>query len=156
MTADEIKASNYMHSEETEQIANTLKLTRRGRAVFFAANPQLRDSRSFNRACDNDDKNSYTLGCYHGNEDERIDIFDTGNSVINELGYIYDFDASRNITALHEMLHAVYASLDEDTRVKTCNNTRIIAAENSELANSLANYRDEEYCTEAFSRIGSE
>ena len=157
MLADEMKAGDYAPSAEIEAVADNLQLTRKGKAVFYAAHPELQSSTAFNLSCGNDGEGSYTLGCYwNDGKDEHIVLYDTGVSELREGDIRYDFTAERNNSALHEMLHAVYDRLDEEDKHLACANALAIANEIPSLKTSLGLYSDNQYCSEAYARIGSE
>ena len=158
MLADEAKARDYVPSTGVEKIAEELQLTRKGKSIFYATGPQLQNSVAFNKGCGNDGKDTYTLGCYWKDDakNEHIALYDTGISELNENGFHFNFAAERNVTALHEMLHAVYERLDEDDKVTVCSNAHLIAEGIPSLKQSLAIYPESQYCTEVYARIGSE
>lgn len=157
MLADEMKAEGYAPSAEIEAVADSLQLTRKGKAVFYAARPELQRSSAFNLSCGSDGEGSYTLGCYwNDGEDDHIVLYDTGVSELSEGNIYYDFIAERNNTALHEVLHAVYDRLDEEDKHLACASARAIANEIPSLKASLSLYSESQYCSEAYARIGSE
>ena len=118
--SDEQKAANFKPSAEISAIADELQLTRRGRAAFYATQPELQDSAAFNANCGDDGEATYMLGCYAGGDNERIYLYDINADVLDENGIHYDFAAERSTTALHEFLHAVYARLDAREQQNVC------------------------------------
>ncbi len=161
MISDELKARDYTPTAEIKEIAETLRLTRKGKSIFYATHPKLLTSNAFNRTCGGDgEKGSYILGCYYAEDTEEkkehLHVFDTGVARLDENGVHYDFVTDRNITAMHEMLHAAYERLDSDKQSEMCGYARTIIGENKSLASELEGYSDDQICTEAFARIGSE
>ena len=154
--SDAEKASNSAPSVEIATIADNLQLTRRGRAAFYAAQPTLQDKDAFNKNCGNDGDATYMLGCYAGGENERIHLYNIGAETLDENGVHYDFAAERDTTALHELLHGVYARLDSRKQQSVCRAAKSFVEQTPNLKDSLSYYSDELYCTEAFARIGSE
>lgn len=154
--SDAQKASNFTPSDEIAAVANELQLTRRGRAAFYAAQPELQDDATFNANCGNDGEATYMLGCYAGGGNERIHLYDLDADVLDENGIHYDFAAERSTTALHEFLHAVYVRLDSREQQNVCRAAKTFVAQKPELGEALGYYSDTQYCTEAFARIGSE
>ena len=154
--SDEQKASRFEPSAEISAIADELQLTRRGRAAFYAAQPELQDDATFNANCGNDGEATYMLGCYAGGENERIHLYDLDADALDENGIHYDFAAERSTTALHEFLHAVYVRLDSREQQNVCRAAKSFVAQKPELGEALGYYSDAQYCTEAFARIGSE
>ena len=160
MLSDEITASDYTPSSGVEEITESLRLTRKGKSVFYATHPQLQKNATFNMGCGSDGSGTYTSGCYYKDQDEdeteHIAIYDTGVNELRENGVYYNFVADRNRTALHEMLHAVYDRLSEKDKIIACTSAHTIVKEIPSLQKSLEIYPKEHYCTEAYARIGSE
>lgn len=161
MISDELKARDYTPTAEIKEIAETLRLTRKGKSIFYATHPKLLTSNAFNRTCGGDgEKGSYILGCYFAEDTEEkkehLHVFDTGVARLDENGVHYDFVTDRNITAMHEMLHAAYERLDSDKQSEMCGYARTIVDETDDLKSALNGYPEDQYCTEAFARIGSE
>lgn len=154
MLEDERKGRDYKPSAAMTQIADELQLTRKGRAVFYATKPTLQDSSQFNQKCGKDDSASYTLGCYYEDTDEHINIFDNGLDLFKNDLISYDFRVQRSVATLHEMLHAVYARLDNQAEI--CAELRPIVSSYPQMERELLLYNKSQYCTEAFARIGSE
>ena len=154
--SDGQKAASFKPSAEISAIADELQLTRRGRAAFYATQPELQDSAAFNANCGDDGEATYMLGCYAGGNDERIHLYDVKTDALDENGIHYDFVAERSTTALHEFLHAVYARQSQNKQQDICRAAKAFVAQKPELKEALGYYSDAQYCTEAFSRIGSE
>ena len=154
MLKDEQKGRDYKPSAKMTEIANELNLTRKGRAVFYAAQPTLQDEAQFNQKCGQDGGKTYTLGCYYDDGSEHIDIFDNGLSSLNNEHISFDFNTQRTVTVLHEMLHAVYVRLDNQSEI--CAELKTIVPNYSQMQSELSLYSESQYCTEAFARVGSE
>ena len=157
MLKDERIAKDYTPTAEIEEMTKTLRLTRKGKSIFYASHPKLMTSNAFNLKCGRDGDNTYTSGCYYKDDDgvEHIHIYDSGTTRLDENGVHYNFVADRNITAIHELLHAAYERLDEDTRVEVCKNVNSITSELKGLSDSVQKYPEDKRCTEGFARIGS-
>ena len=160
MLADEMSARDFEPTAEIKEIAETLRLTRKGKSIFYATRPQLQKSGTFNMGCGSDGENSYTLGCYWKDDDEKakehLAVYNTEVDELRQGGIYYNFVADRNVTTLHEMLHAAYERLNEDEKTIMCGAARVIVGEIGDLSSALELYPKEQYCTEAFARIGSE
>lgn len=158
LIADERKASNYSASDEIKSITNSLSLTRKGRAVFFASQPKLLSNVDFNKTCGRDGSDTFTAGCYYkdSKDDEHIEIYNVGSSTISENGLTYNFSEYRKSVALHEMLHAVWERFDENKRTSTCGDLKGLSNQISALKQEVSLYKNSEICTELFARIGSE
>ena len=152
---DEEKAREYQPSAEVATIVDEIRLTDKGKTIFYATNPQIQSATDFNQNCDADEDN-YSLGCYVNDGTEHIYLYDTKNATeINENGLVYDLKTKRNTTALHELLHAVYNRLGTAEKRTACNDLKK-AIVDANIERELDNYSDNQYCTEAFARIGSE
>lgn len=156
LISDESKAAGFKPSDEVAEIADSLQLTRHGRAAFYAARPELLDGDALNARCGRDGESSYTLGCYLGGTNERIAIYDIGTDVVDENGVYYDFDVERKMTAMHEFLHAVYERLDSRKQSAVCREAKTLVGSLAELRQELQLYSGDQYCTEAFARVGVE
>jgi len=158
MLEDERIARNYIPSNEIASITSSLRLTRKGKAVFYATAPELQKNTVFNVFCGRDsNKDAYTLGCYYsGDDSEHIYIFDQGMGQFDENGLQYNFADGRKMTALHEMLHAAYDRLDDNKKEETCSKLRIVTGRIKELGKELELYPEEQICSESFSRVGTE
>ncbi len=155
---DELKGFGYVPSNEIAQISDELKLTRKGKAIFYATKPQLQTSSAFNQTCGNDGQDSYTLGCYYKDyhNQEHIYLYDNDIESIDENGFHFDFTTRRAVTALHELMHAVYARKSTEEKLQICADTKAVANTIPQLSSELARYPEEQYCTESFARIGAE
>lgn len=80
------------------QLADKANLSSEGKFVFYASKPELNDKTNFNINCSFTDK-TLVLGCY---SNERIFIYEVADTRL---------DGIEEVTAAHELLHAVYARL---------------------------------------------
>ena len=158
MLEDERKARDYTPSAQIASTVDTLRLTRKGKSVFYATHPEFQDSKNFNLTCGRDGAETYTLGCYFKDEGEgeKLYIFDNKTNAFNSHGISYDYITERNRTALHELLHAVYERYDEKDQQTICRDLSTISDKITDLKNALKYYPSEQICTETFARIGSE
>lgn len=72
--------------------------------MLYASHPTLDGSQAFNKYCGRKEQHAAILGCYANN---RIYLFDITDKRL---------DGIREVTAAHEMLHAVYVRLSEGER----------------------------------------
>lgn len=158
LVADERKASQFSASEEVKSISDSLSLTRKGKAIFFASQPKLLNSTEFNKTCGRDGSDTFTAGCYYkdSKDDEHIEIYNVGSSTIRENGLTYNFTEYRKSVALHEMLHAVWERFDDNKRASICGDLKVLSNQISALKQEVSLYKSSEMCTELFARIGSE
>lgn len=159
MVEDERKASQFVASKEMKEIADNLNLTRKGRAVLFASQAELKSNLEFNKTCGRDGMDKMTFGCYYKDDDENehIEVFNVGTSTINENGLFYNLSRKRNTTTLHEMLHAVWERQSENDKEKLCKDLRTLQNGLSDLKGEMSLYSNSDYvCSELFARVGSE
>jgi hypothetical protein len=154
MLKDEQKGRNYKPTARMTEIAEELQLTRKGRAVFNAAQPTLQTNLAFNQKCGRDGGGTYTLGCYFEDNGEHINIYDNGLDKLESNTISYDFRTQRAVTTLHETLHAVYARLDDQDEI--CAELKTVVPNYPQMQSELSLYDESQYCTEAFARVGSE
>ena len=72
-----------------------------GKFYFYVTHPRLEEAAQFNADCRKDESASPVIGCYAGATD-TIHIYDITNK---------ELDGIKEVTAAHEMLHAVWARL---------------------------------------------
>lgn len=111
----------YWRYEPTSAIAaltERTQLTDQGKFAFYASEPSLDGNRTFNARCDRKEAETAILGCYSAN---RIYIYDVTDKRL---------DGIKEVTAAHELLHAVYQRLSEGER-QTVN--RLVEAEFEKL-----------------------
>ena len=95
---------SYQPSAAVLRLANDDGLVGKGRQLFYASDPAIDDKATFNTSCPNSDEQSLVLGCYKA---QRIYIYDVQDARLHGV---------REVTAAHEMLHAVYDRLGADDK----------------------------------------
>ena len=85
-------------------VAARASLNDAGKFVFYATRPAIEDSKEFNEDCERVEQGTAVLGCY---VNDRIYIYDVSDERL---------DGIREVTAAHEMLHAVYQRMSDDER----------------------------------------
>lgn len=158
MVSDEIKASKFEKDITISSMADDLKLTRKGKAVLFASQPKLKNKSQFNMTCGRDGASVYTAGCYYGydDDDEHIDIFDTGAETFNENGVSFNFSNYRRSVLLHELMHAAYERLDSKKQENLCVDLKAMARGIEDLSDEISIYSSNQVCSELFARVGAE
>ncbi len=121
--ADSISFWQYQPPSGVQTITSRSALTDEGKFVFYAAQPAVDGNRTFNATCDQKEAGTAILGCYVGN---RIYIYDVSDKRL---------DGIKEVTAVHEMLHAVYQRLSAGDRT-TVNN--LVEAEYTKLKSNPA------------------
>jgi uncharacterized protein YukE len=101
---DRYRAWRFTPNAEISEIASTLQLTTSGRRLFYASNPTVQQRDDFRTSCI-DSEQTIVLGCYvHNKEIYILDVTETKLQGIEE------------VTAAHELLHAVYARMSSGER----------------------------------------
>ena len=117
--SDAARFWTYEPPSQVAQIANDIQFTDNGKFLFYASHPQIADSESFNKSCDRKEQNTAVIGCYVG---DTIYVYDVTNEKLNGI---------KEVTAAHEMLHAVYQRLGNSEREKV---NRLVEAEYEKLS----------------------
>lgn len=102
--ADQLKFRSYQPTESISQIATRSGMSEKGKFYFYVTKPELENAEQFNDDCKRSEKKSPILGCYRY-ETDSIHIFDIDNP---------ELDGIKEVTAAHEMLHAVFARLSSN------------------------------------------
>lgn len=106
---DSVSYYRFEPSAEVAEISKNAGLTDSGKFNFYAAQPSVDATKSFNSKCDRREENTAILGCYVGNK-----IYIYGVTDIR-------LDGIKEVTATHEMLHAVYQRLSNANKIKVDN-----------------------------------
>ena len=103
---DYLKAENFTPSERVQIITDTVAFTPKGERIFLASHPTVGGREEFSRWCANVDhaEEGHILGCY---ADERIRLFEVSDERLQ--GIV-------EVTAVHELLHAVFARMKPQDR----------------------------------------
>ena len=115
---DSISFWQYSPSTTVANITERIKLSDTGKFAFYASQPTVDGSRAFNATCDRKEENTAILGCYAAS---RIYIFDVQDTRL---------DGIEEVTAAHELLHAIYQRLPEGEKA---NVNRLVEAEYEKL-----------------------
>lgn len=103
---DQISVWSYTPSASIQSLEENIDFTSRGAFNFYAVQPKIEGSESFNADCQRQEVGNPVLGCYIAN---RIYIFDVSNTQL---------DGIEEVTAAHETLHAVWERMSDDDRAK--------------------------------------
>lgn len=139
---------SYEPPAEVEILADRTGMSDKGRQLFYVHDPQILAAEEFNTACP-DREASVVLGCYDG---RYVYVFDVTNQKL---------DGVREITAAHEMLHAVYARLNESDKQELISWLNVAKADisNQRIKNVISSYKDlniDDLNNELHSIIGTE
>lgn len=102
LVLDQISVWSYEPSASIASIGERVGFTDRGKFVFYATQPSIYAPEAFNKACPRAEPASPILGCY--TPEDRIYVYDLSNDQLNGM---------EEVTAAHEMLHAVWYRTDE-------------------------------------------
>lgn len=120
----------YTPPQAIVDLADRTAMTDKARRIFYVYKPVIEDAATFNNDCSSAES-SIVLGCYNGQgiyiynvEDERL-------------------DGVQEVTAAHEMLHAVYdrLSASEQARIDTLTERQFLALTDERIKKVVASYR---------------
>lgn len=102
--SDWVAFQQFTPSAEISQIANRTTMTDQGKFYFYASKPQIENADEFNASCSQKEAGSAILGCYANN---HIYVYAISNPQL---------DGIKEVTAAHEMLHAVYQRMGQSEK----------------------------------------
>ena len=102
---DFVRGMGYQPSGQVGRIMDSLDLTGRGEFLFKASRPELSSQDEFNAICRTTmDEEMAVLGCY---TNDNIYVYNIESA---------ELDGIRELTTAHELLHAVWARMNEGDR----------------------------------------
>ncbi|MFZ1361015.1 MAG: hypothetical protein WAS27_03280 [Candidatus Saccharimonadales bacterium] len=101
---DWVNYRQFTPSAEIARMAERTTMTDTGTFYFYASKPSIESATTFNASCDRKESGSAILGCYTNNV---IYIYNIKNEQL---------DGIKEVTAAHEMLHAVYVRLSDSEK----------------------------------------
>lgn len=134
---------------DTQRLAKNIDLTEDAQFLFEASQTELQDAASFRTSCKGLERQGIVLGCY---AKQRIYIYDVTDKRLSGV---------REVTAAHELLHAVYERLPVKERERI-NQLLLKQAESSssdQIKDTLELYKDldkDEYLNELHSIVGTQ
>lgn len=87
---------SYQPGADIVSVADRSKMTEKSRFIFYATKPEIANAETFNKDCPRKETSSPILGCY---TNDRIYVFSVSDPRL---------DGIEEVTAAHEMLHAVW------------------------------------------------
>jgi hypothetical protein len=117
---DQFVVWQYQPSPAIAALAERSGMDDDGTFYFYASQPALEDAQVFNERCAREEEGTAILGCYTG---QRIYIYNVTDQQL---------DGIREVTAAHEMLHAVYSRLSDSERSRV---DALIEAEYAKIKN---------------------
>lgn len=121
--ADSISFWQYQPSAAVQQISNKANLSDAGTFAFYASQPVITTGDDFNKECNKQEQHTAILGCYVNNRIYLYDVTDTR------------LDGIKEVTAAHEMLHAIYQRLSAAEKDSV---NKLLEAEYEKLKNDPA------------------
>ena len=104
---DQIIVWGYSPTSVVKSIEERIDLTTKGEFHFYATQPVVDGAEKFNQDCPRQETTSPILGCY--TSDHRIYIYDITDVRL---------DGIEEVTAAHEMLHAVWARMSSSEQAR--------------------------------------
>ena len=142
---DILVGMRYQPSEAMSEIREKMNLTGKGMRIFNASLPELKDKDEFNKICRGEESENAVLGCYRG---DKVYVY---NVTSDELPGV------REVTAAHELLHAVYDRMNMEEKRDLSAILGTVYNENLEiLGEEIGLYEDDKKEEELFVRIGTE
>lgn len=103
---DQMNIWQYQPSLAVEQLVDRSGMNDTGEFYFYASTPTLESTQVFNDKCGHREESTAILGCYAA---QKIYIYNVTDARL---------DGIREVTAAHEMLHAVYERMGDGEREK--------------------------------------
>lgn len=121
---------DYTPPTEVVQLADTTTMTDEARSIFYVNSPLIVDEAQFNSACK--PESTIVLGCYISRD--GIYIFDIQDERLAGV---------KQVTAAHELLHAVYERLsyDEKDRVNSLTEEALSTVTDQRILDTIEEYR---------------
>lgn len=148
--SDQFAVWSYQPGPEISSINSRAGFTKKGTFTFYATSPALKKQDSFNKFCPRQEEGSPILGCYTA--DDSIYIYDVTHPQL---------DGMKEVTAIHEMLHAVWARTDAKNKKELISEIRSAYStlESSEITERMKYYErtePDEINNELHSILGTE
>ena len=140
------RGKDYQPVGEMGQIMKGLKLTDRGEFLFKASQPVLSSQDEFNAKCRPVmDEEMAVLGCY---TDFNIYVYDIQSE---------ELDGIKELTTAHELLHAVWARMNDEEKKALMGDLRTVYNSNvDKLRDEIEGYDESEQQEELYVRAGTE
>jgi len=142
---DYYRGMTYQPTSEMSRIRGALTLTDRGEFLFNASQPVLSGSDEFNAHCRGDGVEIAVLGCY---TEGNIYVYNITDA---------ELDGVRELTAAHELLHAVFARMGEEKKAELKPVLEQVYKQNLDiLEEDIGTYTTTEQFEELYVRAGTE
>lgn len=138
-------ANSFRPSADVAAVEGKLHLTDYGKMVFRASTPSLDSRDVFNQECSTVSSETSILGCFTGS---KIHVFDIRAQ---------EFDGIVESTAAHELLHAVWARMDDHQKSNLSSAlSSVLDASNSDFRKSLEPYDQSSQLEEIYVRSATQ
>lgn len=142
---DIVVGMGYRPSSEMVAIRESLELTNIGSRIFNAVQPELKEKQEFNQRCREIENENAILGCYTEDKVYIYNIIDT------------ELDGIRELTAAHELLHAVYHRMSDNEKNKWAEILSSVYEDNRDIIGAEIDiYSDDQKNEELYVRAGTE
>jgi uncharacterized protein YukE len=130
-TVDWLRLRGYEPEPAISQLASQAAFSAEGRKLFYVHDPELLDKTNFAGKC-SETEETIVLGCYISLD--KIYVFDVSDDRLEGI---------EEVTAAHEMLHAVYDRLsgEEREKIDTLLLNYFASTDDVRLQKSIENYR---------------
>lgn len=130
--SDQITVWQFQPTSEITGLVDRAGMNDSGKFIYLASKPELNSPTDFNVACDRIENTTSILGCF---SDRKIYLYNVTDPQL---------DGIREVTAVHETLHAVYLRLSatEKDRVNVLLENEYAKLENNEDFKSLMEFYD--------------
>lgn len=127
---DRFTVWQFQPSSSVSALAEKSQMNDEGKFYFYASRPEINDKASFNNNCTSASEQTVVLGCYAA---QRIYVFDVTDERLAGI---------KEVTAAHEMLHAVYDRLGraEKDRVNGLLEQQLSSVTDKRIINLIAVY----------------
>ena len=129
---DTIEGAAFHPTPSITSIEERVGLTQAGKRIFYATAPEVVGADSFNASCPRQESSSPIIGCY--TPQDSIFIYDVTNQKL---------DGIKEVTAVHELLHAVWSRLSHSERASLASELRQVYEKNADtrLRQRMAYYQ---------------
>lgn len=139
---DFVRYHSYTPTSEVILLADKTDMTDQARYIFYVSDPKIDDKQAFNAHCSSgDEAHSVVLGCY---KTQNIFVYNVTDQRLQGV---------KEVTAAHEMLHAMYERLPIDEKIVV---NRLIQAELVRLNSPRLHETAKQYSRENASIVWNE
>lgn len=143
---DWVAGWKYEPDAKTAALEESLELSEKGERIWRAVWPAYQPAAIFNELCDSHDAEVRVLGCYVA-ADDRIYIYEVTTAELVDMN---------KVTAAHELLHAVWARMDDFERSRLTNQLESFYLEQKDWFDAeVGGYPEDERIGEIYTRAAT-